>query len=100
MVAPIGSAHEKRVAILPAQIRARLEIWPETRVLHNLVIARPKRLQFRPSIDLSLNKPACLDRLQHPIVIKIREARLPRKSAARQTELFTSMDKRRDALLH
>src|ERR1035438_1743557 len=97
----IGGAHKKRIqVVLAAQVRARLEARPQTRVMDNAGIARAKRLQFRPAIYFSLDEADGLYRLEHAAVVQIGEAAIPAPAAAREAELFARLNEWRDAVFH
>src|ERR1019366_407893 len=100
VVTSVGGAHEERIQILTAQVRARLEARPQSRVVNNPTVARAERLQFGPAIYFSFDEADGLDRLQHAAVVKIGEAAVPTPAAAREAKFFTGLNVRRDAVFH
>src|ERR1043166_3804770 len=100
VIAPINTAHEKRIAVVSTQIRTGTEAGPEARIMNNLIVARAQGLQFGPAIDCSFDKSAGLHGFQHAIVVKIRQTRFPGKTAARQAELLAAVDIWSNSFLH
>src|SRR6185503_11661291 len=100
IVAPIRRTDEERVDIMPTQISAGFEGWPKLRIVDDFVVARPERLEFRPAIDFSFDKPDGLNCFQHSVIIEIREPAIPSPSAAGEAQLLAVLEVRRTAFLH
>src|SRR5262249_23286440 len=100
VIPSVGTAHEERITVTPAQIRSGSEAGPEARIVDDLVVARAERLQFGPPIYFSLDEPAGLDCFQHAVVIEIRQTSFEGESTAGQPEFFAALNVRSGALFH
>src|SRR4030095_8496946 len=100
VIAPVVAVHKKRIEIVAAEVGAGLEIRPELWVVHDLIVAGAKGLEFGPAVDGALEKSHGLDHFEHAIVVEVRQLRVPTPAAARQAELFGGGDIRRNAVLH
>ena len=98
--ASVVAPDEEWIAIVSAEVRAGLEVWPEARVMNDLIVARAERLEFGPAVDFSFDETHGLDRFEHAVVVEVREPRVPAPTAAREAELFRAMNEGRDAVCH
>src|SRR5207249_4524120 len=83
-----------------AEVGAGLEAGPQTRVMHDVIVAGAEGLQLGPTVDVTPDETDGLNRLKHAFVVEIGKAAIPAPAAAGEAEFFARLHIRRDAVFH